>query len=156
MKGAAVLEALQRRLLDVEQLNSKLILIVGGTGEGRSALLEALHAGHLAAPLYLGATLANALAQLPQRERHLQAGTLLREVAQSHASAGALLVDGIEVLFDASLKVNALDLLKRQALSRPVIAAWPGVWRSGRLIYAALGHPEYQDYAPDGVTIFEI
>lgn len=148
-----MLEALQRRLLDVEHLHSKLILLVGGTGEGRTELLDALHAG---APLHLGIALANALAELPQRERHLQVGSLLRAIAQSHAPSGPLLIDGIELLFDTSLKVNALDVLRRQSLARPVVAAWPGQWRNGRLTYATLGHPEHQDHAADGANIFEI
>jgi hypothetical protein len=156
MKGTIVLEKLQRRLLDVEHLHSKLILLVGGTAEGRTALLEALHAGQLAAPLHLGIALANALAELPQRERHLLAANMLRSVTQSHAPSGPLLIDGIELLFDTSLKVNALDVLRRQSLARPVVAAWPGEWRNGRLTYATLGHPEHQDHAADGAIIFEI
>lgn len=156
MKGTVVLENLQQRLLDVEQLQHKLILLVGGTAEGRTALLGALQAEHIAAPLHLGVALASALAELPQRERHLQTGTLLRAVAQSHSPSGPLLIDGIELLFDTSLKVNALDLLKRQSLARPVVAAWPGEWRNGRVTYATLGHPEHQDHAADGAIIFEI
>lgn len=156
MKGTVLLEALQRRLLDVEHLNNKLILLVGGTGDGRTALLDALHAGQLAVPLHLGIALANALAEFPQRERHLQTGNMLRAIAQSHAPNGPLLIDGIELLFETSLKVNALDVLKRQSQARPVVAAWPGEWRNGRLTYATLGHPEYQDHAVDGVIVFEI
>lgn len=151
-----MLETLQRRLLDVEHLQSKLILLVGGTAQGRTALLDALHAGQLAAPLHLGVALANALAALPQRERHLQVANLLRAIAQTHAPSGPLLIDGVELLFDTSLKINALDVLKRQSLARPVVAAWPGNWCNGRLTYATLGHPEHQEYAADGATIFEI
>lgn len=156
MKGTVVLDNLQQRMLDVEQLQHKLILLVGGTQEARTALLGALQAGKPAAPLNLGVALASALAELPQRERHLQTGSLLRAVAQSHSPNGPLLIDGIELLFDTSLKVNALDLLKRQSLARPVVAAWPGEWRNGRLTYATLGHPEHQDHAADGAIIFEI
>ena len=151
-----MLEHLQQRLLDVEQLNCKLILLVGGSAERRTALLDALHAAEHAAPIHLGIALAGALAELPQRERHLQAGNLLRTVAQSHAPSGPLLVEGVELLFDTSLNLNALDVLKRQALARPVVAAWPGEWRNGRLTYATLGHPENQDHAADGAIIFEI
>lgn len=157
MKESVILEALQQRLIDVAHLHSKLILLVGGTEEERAALLNSLHAGQLAAPrLHLGITLATALAELPQRERHLQAGKLLRTIAQSYAPSGPLLIDGIELLFDTSLKVNALDMLRRQSLARPVVAAWPGEWRNGRLTYATLGHPEHQDHAADGAIIFEI
>lgn len=151
-----MLEQLQRLLTDAAQLNSKLILLAAGTTEEKAALLGALQESLRATPLHLGVSLAGALAELPQRERHLQTGNLLREIAQSHAPTGPLLMEGVELLFDASLKANALDLLKRQSLARPVVAIWPGEWRNGRLTYAELGNPEYQDHAADGVIVFEI
>lgn len=156
MKGSVALERLEQRLADAAQLNSKLILLTGGTPEERGALLDALQKSIDSKPLHLGISLASALAELPQRERHLQAGNLLRQVAQAHAPAGPLLVEGVELLFDASLQVNALDLLRRQSLARPVVAIWPGEWRNRRLTYATLGHPEYQDHASDGAIVFEI
>lgn len=156
MNALVALEQLQRVLSDAAQLQSKLILLAGGAPAERAALLGAMQESIHAAPLHLGVSLAGALAELPQRERHLQAGNLLREIAQSHAPTGPLLLEGVELLFDASLKVNALDLLKRQALARPVVAIWPGERRNGRLTYAVIGNPEYQDHAADGVIVFEI
>ena len=156
MNWSVALERLQSLMADTAQLQSKLILLVGGTPAERSALLGALQRSLNATPLHLGVLLASALTELPQRERHLQVGNLLREIAQSHPPTGPLLMNGVELLFDASLKVNALDLLKRQALARPVVAVWPGEWRNGRLTYAVLGNPEYQDHAADGVIVFEI
>lgn len=156
MKGSVALERLQGLLTDAAQLQSKLILLTGGAPAERIALLEAVQESLHSNPLHLGVSLASALAELPQRERHLQAGNLLREIAQLHQPTGNLLIEGVEVLFDASLKVNALDLLKRQSLTRPVVAVWPGEWRNGRLTYAVLGNPEYQDHAADGVIVFEI
>jgi hypothetical protein len=156
VKGSVALEQLQRLLTDAAQLHTKLILLAGGTPEERIALFDALHESLHSNPLHLGVSLASALAELPQRERHLQVGNLLREIAQSLASTGPLLIEGVELLFDASLKVNALDLLRRQSLARPVVAVWPGEWRNGRLTYAVLGNPEYQDHAADGVIVYEI
>lgn len=156
MNWSVALERLQGLLTDASQLHSKLILLAGATPAERAALLGAIQESLQATPLHLGVSLAGALAELPQRERHLQAGNLLRELAQSHAPTGPLLMEGVELLFDASLKVNALDLLKRQSLARPVVAIWPGEWRNGRLTYAVLGNPEYQDHAADGVIVFEI
>lgn len=156
MNWSVALERLQHLLADVAQLQSKLIFLAGGTPAERAAQLEALQEHLHIKPLHLGVSLAGALAELPQRERHLQAGNLLREIAQSHAPTGPLLVEGVELLFDASLKVNALDLLRRQSLVRPVVAMWPGEWRNGRLTYAVLGSPEYQDHAAEGVIVFEI
>lgn len=156
MRSGAILEALRQRLLDVTHLNNKLILLVGGSAQDRAALLRGLQDSGAPEPLHLGIALARPLAELPQRERNLQAGSLLRTAAQTHAATGPLLIEGVELLFDASLRLNPLDLLKRQSLARPVVAAWPGEWRDGRLTYAVPGHPEYQDQGADGVTIFEI
>ena len=156
MKGSVALEQLQRLLTDAGQLHSKLILLAGGSSEERVALLEALQESLHSKPLHLGISLASKLAELPQRERGLQAGNLLREIAQLHAPTGPLLMEGVELLFDSSLKVNALDLLKRQSLTRPVVALWPGEWGNGRLTYAVLGNAEYQDHAAHGLIVFEI
>ncbi|MNW07490.1 hypothetical protein D3C71_2041140 [compost metagenome] len=66
-----------------------------------------------------------------------------------------LLLDNLEVLFEPSLKINPLDLIKRLAHSRRVVAVWPGEMRDDRLVYASMGHPEYRDYSRDGVVVFE-
>jgi hypothetical protein len=66
-----------------------------------------------------------------------------------------LLLDNLEVLFEASLNINPLNVIKLLAHSRLVIAAWPGELRNDRLIYAGMGHPEHRDYTRDGVVVFE-
>jgi hypothetical protein len=108
----------------------------------------------------LGLELGTRLAKLPNKQRRLQAGHLLREIADEHASGDLLLVDNIELLFDASLAINPLDLLKRLAHARRVVAAWPGEQREGstgaRLIYAETSHPEHRDDSLDGVVPFYI
>ena len=65
-------------------------------------------------------------------------------------------VDNIELLFDRTLKLSPLDLLRRQAQSRRIIAVWPGGMRDNRLTYAETGHPEHQDYAVDGLVPFTV
>ena len=80
----------------------------------------------------------------------------MRELAEEYASGDLLLLDNIELLFDQSLKLDPLDQLKRHAHAKRVVASWPGVLRDGRLSYAEMGHPEYQDYGLDGLVPFEI
>jgi hypothetical protein len=108
----------------------------------------------------LGLELGTRLAKLPNKQRRLQAGHLLREIADEHAGGDLLLVDNIELLFDASLAINPLDLLKRLAQARRVVAAWPGEHREGstgaRLIYAETSHPEHRDDSLAGVVPFYI
>ena len=96
------------------------------------------------------------LAALPPKQRHLQAVSILRELADQHAKGDLLLLDNLEVLFDKTLQLDPLDLLKRHAHSRRVVAIWPGELSNSRLTYANMGHPEHQDYSLDGVVPFEI
>lgn len=52
----------------------------------------------------------------------------------------------LELLFEKGLQINPLDLVKRLAHSKRVVAVWPGELRGDRLIYADMSHPEHRDY----------
>lgn len=108
----------------------------------------------------VGSELGRRLAAIPQKQRHLQAGTELRELADKHAKGDLLLMDNIELLFDTRLQLNPLDLLKRHAHSMRVVAVWPGdlhqVGNERRLTYAGMGHSEHRDYAADGFVALEM
>ncbi|AUM01343.1 hypothetical protein B4966_15145 [Rhodocyclaceae bacterium] len=151
-----MLNRLDRLLDEIAALHSKLILFVGRPGCGKTRLLAELANRRGAKVMNVGAELGKRLATLPQRERALQAFVVMRELAQSYASGDFLLLDNIELLFDRSLQLDPLDLLKRHAHARRVVAVWPGELCEGRLIYAEMGHPEYRDYGLDGLVLFEI
>jgi len=156
-----VVEELEKLLADVPSLHSQLILLVGPPGSGKTAALLGL-AKKLSGPsgdvtpLNVGSALGALLATVPGKARSLEAAHLLRELADEHSHNSVLLLDNIELLFDHHLRLDPLDLLKRQAQSRPVVAAWPGALHDGRLIYARMGHPEYQDYAVSGLVHLQI
>jgi len=122
---------------------------------GKTWLLRALAQRLSAAPFNLGATLGQRLATTPASERGFSTNELLREITDSANGDAPLLLDNLEVLFEPSLKINPLDLIKRLAHSRRVVAVWPGEMRDDRLLYASIGHPEYRDYSRDGVVVFE-
>jgi len=155
-----MLDHLNRLVDEIGALHSKLILLVGRPGSGKTALLAKLADRRGAKVLNLGSALGNRLAMLPSRQRALKVPVLLRELADEHAEGDLLLVDNIELLFDQTLKLDPLDLLKRHAHVRRVVAVWPGELRgdatAGRLSYAEMGHPEYQDYGLDGLVPFDI
>ena len=155
-----MLPRLKQLIDEVGPLHSKMILLIGPPDCGKTALLSELGDQAGASVMNLGLELGTRLAKLPQKQRRLQAGNLLREIADEHASGDLLLVDNIELLFDASLAINPLDLLKRLAHARRVVAAWPGEHRQGsgapRLTYAETSHPEHRDYSLDGVVPFYI
>jgi hypothetical protein len=145
---------------EIGSLQSKLILLVGAPHAGKTELLRSLGSIKGVVPLNLGALLGARLAGIPQRQRHLQTASIMRELADKHAFADVLLIDNIEILFDRALQLDPLELLKRHAHSRRVVAVWPGQLqgdvRTGRLTYADMGHPEYQDYSLAGLTPFHL
>ncbi|MCX7100529.1 MAG: BREX-3 system P-loop-containing protein BrxF [Methylobacter sp.] len=151
-----MIEKLERLVDEIGSLHSKLILLIGAPGGGKTALLNALATNQHMTPLNIGALLGSRLSAIPCKQRQLQISTILRELADQHASGDLLLVDNIELLFDRTLKLNPLDLLKRHAHARRVVAVWPGEMCNGRLTYAEMGHPENQDYGLDGLIPFEI
>jgi ABC-type uncharacterized transport system ATPase component len=151
-----MLTRLDRLVDEIAALHSKLILLVGRPGCGKSALLAELANQRGMKVMNVGAVLGKRLAALPQRQRALQANVVMRELADEYASGDLLLLDNIELLFERAIKLDPLDLLKRHAHARRVVAVWPGELRDGRLSYAEMGHPEYQDYGLEGVVPFEI
>lgn len=151
-----MIDRLERLVEEIAALHSKLVLLIGAPGSGKTALLQVLGKNRGATPLNIGSALGSRLAAIPQKQRPLQTNTILRELADQRAVGDLLLLDNIELLFDRTLQLDPLDLLKRHAHARRVVAVWPGELRDGRLIYAEMGHPEHQDYGLEGLVPFAI
>ncbi len=125
------LAQLEQLVDEIAALHSKLILLIGPPGSGKTQLLKALGLSIQTVPLNLGSALGRRLAAIPQKQRHLQAGTLLRELAGQHANGDLLLIDNIELLFDSSLQLNPLGLLKRNAQTKRGAITKSGVREKG-------------------------
>lgn len=149
-------QSLNQLVADVASLHSKLVLLIGASGSRKSAALHELASATDATVLNLGTELGARLASLPQKQRPLDVVSELRDLADEHAKGDLLLLDNLELLFDPSLQLDPLDVLKRHAHARRVVAVWPGLLRDGRLSYAEMGHPEYRDYGLNGLVPFEI
>ena len=155
-----MLAKLERLIGEIGDLNSKLILLVGTSRSGKTQLLRQLSARLNIESLNVGLELGRRLAATPNNKRSFSAGELLREIALlepfGDRTETPLLLDNLELLFEPSLQINPLDLVRRLAHSRSVVAVWPGELRGDRLIYADMSHPEHRDYSQDGVVVLEI
>ena len=151
-----MLEKLNSTVDDISAINSKLVILTGQSQLGKSKLLLQLAELRQVRILNVSAALGHALLMLPSSQRHLQAADKLKELANEFASRELLLLDNIELLFDQSLQLNPLDLLKRHAHVRCVVTVWPGELREDRLSYAETGHPEHQEYGLAGLVPFRI
>ena len=147
---------LERLIGEIGDLNSKLVLLVGVSRSGKTKLLRELGAKLNIEPLNVGLELGRRLAATPINKRGFSTGELLREIADKERTADPLLLDNLELLFEKGLQINPLDLIKRLAHSKRVVAVWPGELRGDRLIYADMSHPEHRDYSRDGVVVLEI
>lgn len=150
---AANLPAFERLIGEVSDLQSKLILLVGSSGKTR--LLRSVARRLNGAVINVGVELGRRLAATAVIDRGFSTSEFLREITEGVSDDGPLLLDNVEVLFEPSLKINPLNVIKLLAHSRLVVAAWPGEMRSDRLVYAGIGHPENREYSRDGVFVFE-
>lgn len=157
---SALLARLERTTADLDAPPSRLILLLGPPGSGKTRLLRAFGERRGVAPLNVGAALGRRLIALPVRQRPLQAAPMLRELITRRPAGDPALLDNLELLFDETLKLDPLELLRRLAQSRRIVAVWPGELRQGdgrhRLSYAPVNHPEHEDLAADGVILFQL
>lgn len=151
-----MIDRLDRLVDEIADLNSKLILLIGPPRSGKSNLLRQLAERRQTQVMKAGSALGRELLAVPSTRRHLHAADLLKQLADRFADKGVLLVDNIELLFDRTLQLNPLELLRRHSHACRIIASWPGELRENRLSYATTGHPEHQDYAVDGLVPFNI
>jgi hypothetical protein len=151
-----VLEKLDQLVDEISSLNSKLILLIGPPRSGKTALLNELANRRQTRAINVGSALGRQLLSVSSISRHLKVAELLKALADGVAVDGLELLDNIELLFDQTLQLNPLDLLKRHAHVRRVVASWPGELHDDRLTYARMGHPEYRDYGIDGLVPFKI
>lgn len=152
-----MLDELLKLIKDAGSLHGRLVLVVGQDARSRSQALVSASAQLDVTVLPLGIQLAHRAAALARRQRPLQASSLLRDVVDAAFPGSPVAVlDRTEVLFDRSLKLDALDALKRLAHARTVVAAWPGELRNARLLYAPAGHPEHCDHAATGFLVHHL
>jgi Cdc6-like AAA superfamily ATPase len=149
-------DSLEQLVRDIRALQSPLILLVGPPGSGKTQRLRQLAAKLSSESINVGLELARLLAATPNNKRGFSAGELLREITNNHKTGDLLLLDNLELLFEPSLQINPLDLIKRLAHAQPVVAVWPGELRGDRLTYADMSHPEHRDYSREGVVVFEV
>ena len=127
-----------------EELYHRLVLVVAPSGSWKTATLQDLAARTGAPLLNLNLELSRRMLDLPECQRALQITKLVEEIVGSDESL--VLLDNIEILFDATLKQDPLRLLQGVSRNRTVVAAWNGTLENGYLSYATPEHPEYQRY----------
>jgi hypothetical protein len=157
---SAILDALPA----AETLYYRLILVVVAPGRGDAPVLDAVRERTGWALVNLSLELSRSLVALTDRQRKLQAIRIMHDIV-SHAAIAApagsgaerdkrpVLIDNIELLFDVSLALDPLRLLKEMSKSRTLVVGWPGEIAGGCLISARPGHPEHRSYPVEDLIL---
>ena len=144
-------EALSQKVLagidGVKALYHRLILVAAPGGSGKTEALREVAASTGARLVNLNLELSRRMLDLTERERALRLPDLLNEVVGKDAPL--VLLDNVEILFDAALKQDPLRLLQGASRNRTLVAAWNGTLEKGYLTYAAPEHPEHRRYSRD-------
>jgi len=135
---------IKESLKATEDLYSRLVLLVGEVGSGKTGILQNIADELNTSVVNVNLELSSRLLELTAKQRPLRLPKILEQVVDQ--TQLPVMLDNIEILFDKNLKQDPLKLLQGISRNRPVVAAWNGVVTRGALVYAAPGHPEYRRY----------
>jgi len=143
-------EAIKR----VAHNSTKLILLIGKSGSGKTKILQELSGNYKTSVFSLGYEIAKAMLEGLSNDKILW---FLRDQLRSKKSI--ILLDNVEVLFDRSLDLNPLDILKLLARDQVLLACFPGQVINGNLNFAEASTPEYKSYSKyelKDIVLFEL
>ncbi|GAB4280589.1 MAG: hypothetical protein Kow0080_33660 [Candidatus Promineifilaceae bacterium] len=100
---------------------------------------------HNWATLSIGRELSQALLPIAPRQRSRQANRVLPELIFRHAP-GPLLCADIDLLFEPTLALDPLALLREASRKVTLIVAWPGRYQNGVLAYAMSEHTHFRTW----------
>ena len=135
------------RIDGARALYHRLILVAVPSGAGKTEALREVAASTGARLVNLNLELSRRMLDLTERERALRMPDLFDEVVGRDEPL--VLLDNIELLFDASFEQDPLRLLQGVSRNRTIVAAWNGTLENDYLIYAASEHPEHWRYSRD-------
>ncbi len=143
----ALSEKVLARVDGAKALYHRLILVAAPSGSGKTEALREVVASTGARFVNLNLELSRRMLDLTERERALRLPDLLDEVVGKDEPL--VLLDNVEILFDAALRQDPLRLLQGVSRNRTIVAAWNGTLEKGCLTYATPEHPEHRRYSRD-------
>jgi hypothetical protein len=145
MQTQSAVDQIRQRLSGIADNYNRLVLLVGPSGSGQTAVLRALAGAEQVPVLNVGAEISRRLLDLTERQRVLQLPKLLEE-AVAALPGDLTILDNTEVLFNPALKQDPLRLLQGLSRDRTIVASWLGDVDGGHLTYAVPEHPEFRRY----------
>ncbi len=152
-----LVDQIRRLIPKATEFYHQIILVVGPSGAGKSEALRWVSKRTGTPLVNINLELSRRLLDLTERQRKFQASRLVNElVAEAtvqHGVKGTVILDNTEILFDVSLAIEPLQLLKDVSRNKTLIIAWRGRVDGDNLEYAYPGHNEYRCYPTGDLAI---
>lgn len=137
----------------------RLVLVAAPAGSGKTLTLQKVRQRIGAPIINVNLEISRQMLDLTERQRVLQLQRLLDDIIAGAANdlpkakekSKAIILDNLEILFEANLKQDPIRLLQQISRNRTIAAAWNGRLKDGYLFYAEPGHPEYRRYSAQGL-----
>ena len=120
----------------------RMIWVAGGTAADRSAILGTLADVKKCPFLDVGKRLSAAMIEIPSSLRAAAAENAFFDMLLS-GGGNVLCLDHLEILFEVSLMLNPIELVKNYSRRFLLVASWPGSLSSDALIYGPEDHPAH-------------
>lgn len=132
-----------------------LVLVVGGSGSGKSKLLSFVSEQAGCRNVSLSEPLASRLVEVPKKRLPLDVEVVMRELIARDASEGCA-VDNTDLLFSSALHVDPVRMLTAISRSHRMIVGLHGRMQGMRFIHAHPDHPEYHESEIRGIPVIDL
>ena len=133
----------------------RLVLLVGPSGTGKTGLLRQLAESRTCPYLNVNLHLSQRMLELPRNRRPRQVDRIFRDLLAEYPG-DLIVLDNLEILFDPSLQIDPLRLLKSISRRQTFVAAWSGTFHDGVLTYTEPDHPEFKSYRDVDVLVVPV
>jgi len=120
----------------------RLVWIAGNASSVRSSFLAQCAEKFNRPILHVGKILSSCLLDQPAPLRPTSAEEAFYDMLISSKS-NSICLDHLEILFDESLKLKAVDLVRNASRRFVLIASWPGIADTSHLTFGTADHPSH-------------
>lgn len=154
-------DAVIEEIAEVRSEDCRLIMLVGPPASGKTRALKEVERLTGAPRVNVTLELSRRLLNVDPDKRPLKAGEALKGMlADLRMEDGTVLevvlLDNIEVIFDPSLKLEPIELLKELSIGRTIVAACTGKLEGGCLLCFEPKANEFRRFPTEGLRIVTI
>jgi hypothetical protein len=123
----------------------RLILVTGVSPESSSQFVSDFAAAKELPRINLGIELSAALMDVSSRLRPASVEDCFTEIIGKKSSP-IVCLDHLEILFEPSLMLHPLELLKQSSRHMTLVCAWPGTESTDSLTFGQSNHPSFKEF----------